>query len=405
MAVYPFSRLDDAKRKVREAGIELIDFGIGDPQEPTDPMIRQALVDGLRESSSYPLSAGLPELREAIAGWVARRFGTAIDPSAQVVPTYGSKEAIFSFALATVDVPSGKDTVVVTEPGYPVGERGALFAGARVLRLPLLERNGFLPDLAAIPAEDWPRISLFWVNYPNNPTGAVAPLAFYEELAGRARQHDFLLCSDEAYSELWFDAPAVSALQVADVAGTGTAPATGAAAAIGAGTAPAASRPLANVVVFNTLSKRSSMTGYRSGFVAGDPDVIATMRAFRPTIGTAPQEFVQRASVVAWNDERHVGEARARYAAKRAVLLRALHDCGLRVTASEATFFLWVATPTGVGSEAFAERLLDGGIVVTPGSYLGPSGEGYIRFALVPTVERCERAAAILRDLLTQGGA
>ena len=386
LAVYPFSRLDDAKRKVREAGIELIDFGIGDPQEPTDPMIRQALVDGLRESSSYPLSAGLPELREAIAGWVARRFGTAIDPSAQVVPTYGSKEAIFSFALATVDVPSGKDTVVVTEPGYPVGERGALFAGARVLRLPLLESNGFLPDLAAIPAQEWPRISLFWVNYPNNPTGAVAPLGFYEELVARARAHDFLLCSDEAYSELWFDAPAASALQVADAGG-------------------AAARPLANVVVFNTLSKRSSMTGYRSGFVAGDPEVIAAMRAFRPTIGTAPQEFVQRASVVAWNDERHVGEARARYAAKRAVLLPALHDCGLRVTASEATFFLWVATPAGVGSEAFGERLLDGGIVATPGSYLGPSGEGYIRFALVPTVERCERAAAILRDLLTQGGA
>ena len=380
MAVYPFSRLDDAKRRVREAGIELIDFGIGDPQEPTDPIIRQALVDGLRESSSYPLSAGLPELREAIAAWVARRFGTAIDPTTQVVPTYGSKEAIFSFALATVDVASGKDTVVVTEPGYPVGERGALFAGARVLRLPLLEANGFLPDLGAIPAAEWPRISLFWVNYPNNPTGAVAPLSFYEELARRARNHDFLLCSDEAYSELWFDGPTASALEVAD---------------------SAAARPLANIVVFNTLSKRSSMTGYRSGFVAGDPEVIATLRAFRPTIGTAPQEFVQRASVVAWGDERHVEEARARYAAKRAVLLPALQGCGLRVAASEATFYLWVHVPEGATSEGFAERLLEGGLVVTPGSYLGPSGEGYVRFALVPTVERCERAARIVEELLS----
>ena len=387
MAVYPFSRLEDAKRKVREAGVELIDFGIGDPQEPTDPMIRQALVDGLRESSSYPLSAGLPELREAIAGWVARRFGTEIDPASQIVPTYGSKEAIFSFALATVDVPSGKDTVVVTEPGYPVGERGALFAGARVLRLPLLEANGFLPDLAAIPAGEWSRISLFWVNYPNNPTGAVAPLSFYEELAARAREHDFLLCSDEAYSELWFDGPPASALQVGD-------------SPLGSGPAAAAARPLANIAVFNTLSKRSSMTGYRSGFIAGDPEVIATMRAFRPTIGTAPQEFVQRASAIAWNDERHVGEARSRYAAKRALLLPALHDCGLHVVASQATFYLWVKTPDGVDAEAFAERLLAGGIVATPGSYLGPSGKGYVRFALVPTVERCERAAAVLRDLL-----
>ena len=392
MAVYPFTRLDDAKRRVREAGVELIDFGIGDPQEPTDPIIRQALVDGLRESSSYPVSAGLPELREAIAAWVGRRFGTAIDPATQVVPTYGSKEAIFSFALATVDVASGKDTVVVTEPGYPVGERGALFAGARVLRLQLLERNGFLPDLDAIPAAEWARISLFWVNYPNNPTGAVAPLGFYEELARRAREHDFLLCSDEAYSELWFDGPTASALEVAD----------GAVAAGASGGAAAAdpARSLANIVVFNTLSKRSSMTGYRSGFVAGDPEVIATMRAFRPTIGTAPQEFVQRASVVAWSDERHVGEARARYAAKRAVLLSALRDCGLRVAASEATFYLWVHVPEGTTSEAFAERLLAGGIVATPGSYLGPSGEGFIRFALVPPLDACERAAAILRDLL-----
>lgn len=382
MATYPFSRLEDAKRRVRERGSELIDFGIGDPQEPTDPMIRAALAAAIGESSRYPLSIGLPELREAIAGWSERRFGRELDPATQIVPTYGSKEAIFSFALATVDVASGKDTVVVTEPGYPVPERGAQFAGARVLRLPLLERNGFLPDLAAIPVAEWERISLFWVNYPGNPTGATAPLSFYEELAARARVHDFLLCSDEAYSELWFDAPTASALEVAD-------------------TDP--SRPLRNIVVFNTLSKRSSMTGYRSGFVAGDPEVIATMRAFRPTIGTAPQEFVQRASVAAWNDERHVEEARARYAAKRAVLLPALARAGLRVAASEATFYLWVRVPAGATAEGFAARLLEGGLVVTPGSYLGPSGEGYVRFALVPALEQCEQAARIVEDLLSEG--
>lgn len=364
---------------MRERGVELIDFGIGDPQEPTDPAIRAAVAAAITETSSYPLSAGLPELREAIAGWVGRRFGCALDPATQVVPTYGSKEAIFSFAFATVDVASGKDTVVVTEPGYPVQERGARFAGARVLSLPLREENGFLPDLDAIPADEWRRISLFWVNYPSNPTGATAPLAFYERLAALAREHDFLLCSDEAYSELWFDEPTASAFQVADAPGA---------------------RSLQNIVVFNTLSKRSSMTGYRSGFVAGDSEVIAALRLFRPSIGTAPQEFVQRASVVAWNDERHVEEARARYAAKRAVLLPALRRAGLTVVASEATFYLWVKVPEGYTSESFAERLLEGGLVLTPGSYLGPSGEGYVRFALVPTVERCERAAAILDDLL-----
>lgn len=381
LATYPFSRLEEAKRKVRERGVELIDFGIGDPQEPTAPLIREALAAAITETSSYPLSAGLPELRAAIAGWAERRFGRTLDPATQIVPTYGSKEAIFSFAFATVDVASGKDTVVVTEPGYPVQERGARFAGARVLSLPLLAENGFLPDLDAIPAEEWDRISLFWVNYPSNPTGAVAPLAFYEALAARARAHDFLLCSDEAYSELWFDAPTASAFQVADPTGPGA-------------------RPLQNIVVFNTLSKRSSMTGYRSAFIAGDTEVIAAMRLFRPSIGTAPQEFVQRASVVAWGDEAHVDEARARYAAKRAVLLPALARVGLAVVASEATFYLWVRVPAGFTSEGFAEKLLEGGLVLTPGSYLGPSGEGYVRFALVPTVERCERAARILEDLL-----
>lgn len=379
LATYPFSRLEEAKRKVRERGVELIDFGIGDPQEPTAPLIRDALAAAITETSRYPLSAGLPELREAIAGWVGRRFGRTLDPATQIVPTYGSKEAIFSFALATVDVASGKDTVVVTEPGYPVQERGARFAGARVLRLPLLERNGFLPDLDAIPAGEWERISLFWVNYPSNPTGAVAPTSFFADVAARARTHGFLLCSDEAYSELWFDSPTASALQVPDAPG---------------------GRPLENVVVFNTLSKRSSMTGYRSGFVAGDTEVISALRLFRPSIGTAPQEFVQRASVVAWGDEAHVEEARDRYRAKRAVLLPALARAGLEVVASEATFYLWTRAPDGFTSEAFAERLLEGGLVLTPGSYLGPSGEGYVRFALVPPLAACERAARIVEELL-----
>ena len=193
-----------------------------------------------------------------------------------------------------LDVAGGRDTVVVTEPGYPVGARGAQFAGARVDELPLLEGNGFLPDLDAVPHATWRRTALLWVNYPNNPTGVTAPLAFYERLAALAREHDFVLASDEAYTELWFDEPPVSALQVED---------------------------WTNLVVFNTLSKRSSMTGYRSGFVAGDPNLIAALRQFRPNVGTAPQEFVQRASVVAWGDEEHVERARTAYAAKRTLFL------------------------------------------------------------------------------------
>jgi succinyldiaminopimelate transaminase len=368
---YPFVRIERATREAAEAGIEILDFGQGDPREPTDPAIRQALVDGLEERMGYPKAEGLPELRAAAAGWFGRRFGVLLDPDTEVIPTYGSKEAIFSFAQMAVDPGSTKDTVVVTEPGYPVPARGAAFAGARVESLPLLEENGFLPDLDAV--EDWERIALFWVNYPNNPTGAVAPLSFFERLAELAREHDFLLCSDEAYSELWFTEPPCSAFQVDD---------------------------RANVVVFQTLSKRSSMTGYRSGFIAGSSEMVAALKQYRPSTGAAPQEFVQRASVVAWSDEEHVARTRDAYRRKRDVFLPVLERKGWRVAASEATMYLWIEVPGGESSESAAERLLARGVVVAPGAYLGAAGEGYVRLALVPTLDECERAAGVLEEIL-----
>ncbi len=373
---YPFVRLNEAARRIEERGIEVIDFGTGDPQEPTDPLIREALVAGLRERMGYPAATGLPELREAIAAWAARRFDVVLDPDTDVIPTLGSKEAIFSFAQVVVDIERGKDTVAYTEPGYPVYERGALFAHARALALPLLEENDFLPDLGAIDESTWNRLAVLWLNYPNNPTGATATLDFYERVAELARRHGFVLASDEAYTELWFDEPPASALQVGD---------------------------LTNIAVFNTLSKRSSMTGYRSGFVAGDPELVAALRAFRPTVGTAPQEFVQRASVVAWGDEVHVERARETYGRKRQLFLDFFARKQVRVTGSQATMYMWLAIPRGEnaeGSEAFAERLLEHGVLVTPGSYLGAAGEGYVRLALVPSEDDCRRAIEILEGVL-----
>jgi len=372
-ATYPFVRLNQAAAARRAQGLEVIDFGMGDPREPTDPRIIQALKDGVRERMGYPAAVGLPELREAVSGWTERRFGAALDPEKHVVPTLGSKEAIFSFAQVVLDLAGGRDTVIVTEPGYPVGVRGAQFAGGRVVELPLLESRGFLPDIESVPAATWQRTALLWVNYPNNPTGATAPLAFYEQLAALARQHDFILASDEAYTELWFDEPPVSALQLRD---------------------------WTNLAVFNTLSKRSSMTGYRSGFVAGDPELIAALKRFRPNTGTAPQEFVQRASVVAWGDEEHVERARAAYAAKRELFLDLFTRTGLRNAGGPATMYLWVAAPAGETSEGFATRLLEHGVVVAPGSFLGGSGEGYVRFALVPTGAECQRAVEILEKAI-----
>ena len=360
MRTYPFVRLTEAKRRLAEQGVEYVDFGMGEPREETPLFIREALAGALEPLSTYPLAEGLPELREAIAGWIARRFGARVDPGTQVVPTLGSKEAIFHMAQVV-----GGDVVAVTTPGYPVPERGALFAGRAVLELPLRADAGFLPDLDAV---DWSAVGLLWLCYPNNPTAATAPLELYEHAAELARRHDFVLASDEAYSELYFgDSPPVSALQVGD---------------------------LRNVAVLNTLSKRSSMPGYRSGFVAGDLELVATLKRYRPNVGVAPQEFVQRAAVAAWGDETHVEQVRAGYRAKRDVVLPALEAAGLRHAGGDATFFLWL--DAGEDAEAAAARLLERGLVLAPGSFFGAGGERFLRLALVPTLAECQRAVELL---------
>lgn len=362
LRTYPFVRLTDAKARLRAAGVDILDFGVGEPREQTPEFIRAALVDAIEPLSTYPLTDGLPELRGAIAAWVARRFGATLDPDREVIPTIGSKEAIFSLAQAL-----GGDLVAVPSPAYPVYERGAAFAGKALLELPLREENGFLPDLHAVPEETWARVSLLWLNHPNNPTASSAPLALYEQAAALAREHGFVLASDEAYSEIYFGAPPASALQVAD---------------------------RTNVVALNTLSKRSSMPGYRSGFVAGDPELIAALKRFRPNVGVAPPEFVQRAAAAAWRDEAHVDAVREVYRRRRDMLLPALEARGLRHAGGDATFFLWL--DVGPGADALAAEWLERGIIVAPGSFFGPAGEGFLRLALVPPLEECERAVALL---------
>jgi succinyldiaminopimelate transaminase len=375
---YPFEELDRRKKEALDAGRTLMDFGVGDPRDETPELIRDALRDAIEPISSYPRAAGLPELRHAIAVWVERRFGAHVDPEREVLPTLGSKEIVFSLAQTLLDPGAGKDLVLVTAPGYPIPERGARYAGGDVVRLPLTEERAFLPDLDAIDDATWRRAALLWLNYPNNPTGAVAPLRFLEAAADRCRAHDVLLASDEAYCELWFgQEPPPSALQVRG--------------------------NLANVLSLHTLSKRSSMTGYRSGFVAGDETLITALKRLRPSVGVTPQEFVQRASVAAWGDEAHVEENRARYAAKRELFLDLFARHGVRIAGSEATFYLWVAVPGGRPSLEWALELLDRtGIIVAPGSFFGAEGEGYVRMAMVPTLEACSQAAALLDGVLQE---
>ena len=367
LGTYPFVRLDEAKATALARGAQVIDFGAGEPREETPAFIRRAVAEAIEVEpvSTYPKADGLPALRAAIAAWVQTRFRADLDPDTEIVPTLGSKEAIFGFAQV-VGGPGAR--IAVTTPGYPVPSRGALFAGADVVEVRLDPANGWLPDLGAI---DWDGIAILWLNSPNNPTAVAAPLAFLEEAAALARAHGFVLACDEAYSELWFagDAPA-SVLQVAD---------------------------RTNVLAFNTLSKRSSMPGYRSGFAAGDAELVAALKRYRPNVGTAPPTFVQRAAVIAWGDEEHVVETRERYGRKRDIVLPALQRIGLEPAGGDASFFLWLRVPANGDAEAFALRLLDElGIVVAPGPFFGPGGEGHVRAALVPTLDECRRAAELL---------
>lgn len=368
---YPFTELDDARARAAQAGKDLVDFGVGAPAEPVPAFIRDALVDavGEEEISRYPQAAGSAALREAIAGWVERRYGVQVDPEIEVLPTLGSKEPIFHLAGMLHWPGSHRDLVAVTTPGYPVPARSARLAGAQVIEIPLDRDSGWLPRVDDIPEEAWHRISVIWINSPNNPTGSVAPLEFYEELAERCRRHGVVLASDEAYSEIWFgeDAPP-SVLQVSDPT---------------------------HVLAFNSLSKRSAIPGFRSGFVCGDPLLVGAMRQLRPTMGVTPQRFVQAASTAAWSDDAHAEEMRLRYAQKRAIMLPALEKAGLEPAGGPATFFVWTSAPGG-DDRAVARRLVEAGILAAPGSMLGPGGEGYLRFALVPDLEDCRAAATIL---------
>ncbi len=339
--------------------------------EPTPEFIRNAVAAAIPEVSQYPTVRGLRELRWAIADYVARRFGVSVEADTQVLPTSGSKEAIFSAAAAFCDAGAG-DLVVWPSPGYPIYERGARLTGARtyVARL----EGDFVLRPAQIPAAVWPHARLVWANYPHNPTGAVASRRQLEDLYQATRDHGALLCADECYSDVYEGEPPLSALQAADAALTG-------------------------VLSFVSLSKRSGMTGYRSGAVIGDAAAVAALRSLRTSTGTAPPEFVQAGAVAAWGDDAHVAERRKIFSEKRAVLRAGLERAGVEIVGSTAAIYLWVEVGDDVDA---ARRLAENGVVVSPGRMFGPGGEGYLRLALVPSLEECQQAAEVLEACLTR---
>ena len=359
---YPFAALEARARELAPAGVTPIHFGIGDPREPTPEFIRDALRAAVPEVSSYPSVAGLPELRRACAGWLERRTGVRVDPDRQLLPVNGTKEAVFSLALAVVDRDAPRRTVVIPSPAYPIYESGARFAGADVHRVPLTSsgRWRFDPDDVpdAVGAHGAPGLNL-----PHNPTGALLDDGATRAVLERARRFGFWVAADEAYAEVYFgDRPRLALEFGAD-----------------------------NVIALHTLSKRSAMTGYRSGFMAGDERMLDALRRFRPHLGVATPDFVQRAAIEAWNDDAHAERQRARYAAKRTVMLEYFRRRDWEVEASEATFYLWMRVPGG-DDVAFVDGLLRAGVVAAPGSFFGDEGRGFVRWALVPTVEQCREA-------------
>jgi LL-diaminopimelate aminotransferase len=357
---YPLLRLDERRRALEETGVELFDFGTGDPREPTDEKIRQALADGVPESSRYPTTSGKRELREAFCGWMERRHGVTLDPESEVLPATGSKEAIFHAPLAFLHHTHGRRGVAYGMPGYPVYERGTLFAGGEALPVELKGKNGFLLPPEAVDPE---KTRVLWINYPHNPTGATASYEYLERVAGFCHEHDILLFSDECYNDVYSGEPPPSILEVTR------------------------ERTLA----FCSLSKRSGMTGYRSAMMAGDPELISALAKLRPSIGVATQSFVQEAATAAWSDDAHVEERRRLFGEKRDLFTAFFEKAGLDYLRTDASFYLWAVVPEG-DDEAYALRLMEEGIVVAPGSSFGPGGEGYVRVALVPDLEQCQRA-------------
>lgn len=346
-----------------KSGRPVYDFGIGDPREPTPEFIRKALREAIPEVSQYPSIAGLPALRQAVSGYLQRRFRLEVDPEREILPCAGAKEALFHLPLIALH--PDRPLCWYPDPAYPVYERAILFAQGTPRTFPLRAERAFLPDLDAIATADWQRTSLWFDCYPHNPTGAGAPRAYHEKLLGLARKHGFLVVADEPYVDLYVEDPPHSALEV--------------------------SRE--NLVVIHSLSKRSGMTGYRSGFIAGDAEMIRWLREGRANFGVASQGFVQQAAIAAWSDDAHVAARRQVFAQKRAILLAHLRKLGL-ATSGEGAFYLWVRVPPGETSESYAARLAERGILVVPGPQFGAEGKGFIRLAMVPTLEDCQAATS-----------
>jgi LL-diaminopimelate aminotransferase len=377
MPPYMFQELERRIAEKRAAGIDVISLGIGDPDQPTYPHIVKAMQDAVADPGThqYPSNRGREDFRQGFADFYDRRFGVEIDPASEVIPAIGAKECIYNLCFAFLDP---GDTALAADPGYPVYTGGPILAGATPELLPLVPELGFVPDLGAVPAEVAARARLMFLNYPNNPTGAVVPEGFFEMVVSFAREHEILVVHDNAYSETTYDgyvAPSFLATPGAKEVG---------------------------VEVFS-LSKGYNMTGWRCAAILGNADAVQMYWRLKTNVDSGLFEAVQLAGIVALEGPSGPLERmNETYARRRDLVVGALREIGVEVAAPKGTIYVWAPVPAGQSSISFTEMALEeAAVVVSPGSMYGPSGEGFFRIALTTPDDRIEEAVERMREHLS----
>lgn len=355
---YLFVQISKKITEKKAKGEDVISFGIGDPDIPTPSHVVDRLVKASTDAANhrYPETEGLPELRKAISEWYEERFGVRLDPGKQVLPLIGSKEGIGHIALCFIDP---GDVALVPDPAYPVYAAGTMFAGGESYFLPLKEENGFLPDLDAVPVSVLNKTKILWINYPNNPTGAIAEMDFFERVVRFGEKHGLCICHDGPYSEVAYDGyKPVSFME--------------------------APRAIEVGVEFHSLSKTYNMTGWRIGMAVGNPRVIDALMRIKSNLDSGVPQAIQHAAIAALRGSQEcIREHNAIYQKRRDLLLNAITSIGLRARTPKAGLYVWARVPDGYTSVDFTARLLDeAGVVVTPGTGYGKAGEGYVRFSL-----------------------
>ncbi len=381
---FAFDDIDDMFKDLQRQGIKPIDFGIGDPKDPTPAFIIEAAKRSMDENSSrgYPLYTGTYEYRDSISKWTQKRFGVKLDPDKEILAAIGAKEMVFNLPNAFVEP---GDYVLIPNPGYPPYLKGTLFSRGIPYFMELRKENGFLPDLKAIPKDIISKAKILWLNYPNNPTSGVASLEFYKEAVEFGKKNNILVVSDECYSEMYYDEK-FKPHSILEVTKEG-------------------------VLCINSLSKRSCMTGWRIGWIAGDAKLIDATKKLKTNIDSGIPYFIQDAAIAALSDEKHVEEQRKRLKTKRDILVDAFVKAGLENCSPKATFYIWQELPRTITGLQLCKRLLEPeyGIVISPGSFLtdvvngNNSGNNYVRLALVPSIEECNLAAKKIIRAITLG--